>query len=186
MIRGSRYVPIECESERRRVEGEILEIVVRSERRQSGVIFRLIWAGDQIQRPSFAVDQRRKYQRTTGEARAHRVALPAEPGHWRRDCAWGLVMRARGVLAAILIIGVFASRPEAARATDTNGNGIDDRIEMPGTQPGTSATQEYNIDMIIEPPTSCTGCHEGGTADLRRPLEAWRGTMMANAGRDPV
>ncbi|MBK8045989.1 MAG: PQQ-dependent sugar dehydrogenase [Anaerolineales bacterium] len=44
---------------------------------------------------------------------------------------------------------------------------------LPGTQPGTI------VDEIVDPDT-CNGCHTAPICD------AWRGSMMAQAGRDPV
>jgi hypothetical protein len=54
-------------------------------------------------------------------------------------------------------------------------------IQQPGTQPGGAPT--------ITSPTNCDNCHDdtGGTQDRQLyPGYAWRGGMMANAGRDPI
>jgi hypothetical protein len=50
-------------------------------------------------------------------------------------------------------------------------------IEQPGTQP-----QEISN---LESPDKCDNCH-GGYNELVEPAFTWRGSMMANAGRDPI
>jgi hypothetical protein len=50
-------------------------------------------------------------------------------------------------------------------------------IQQPGTQP-----QEVSN---LESPDKCDNCH-GGYNSLVEPAHNWRGTMMANAGRDPI
>ena len=50
-------------------------------------------------------------------------------------------------------------------------------IQQPGTQPG----QVGNL----ETPDKCDNCH-GGFNKASEPAFTWRGSMMANAGRDPI
>jgi len=50
-------------------------------------------------------------------------------------------------------------------------------MDQPGTQP-----QEIND---LEPPDNCADCH-GGYDPAVEPAFNWRGSMMANAGRDPI
>ena len=50
-------------------------------------------------------------------------------------------------------------------------------IQMPGTQP-----QEIGN---LESPGKCDNCH-GGYNSAVEPAHNWRGSMMANAGRDPL
>jgi hypothetical protein len=50
-------------------------------------------------------------------------------------------------------------------------------IQQPGTQP-----QEISN---LESPDKCDNCH-GGYNELVEPAFNWRGSMMANAGRDPI
>jgi len=50
-------------------------------------------------------------------------------------------------------------------------------IQQPGTQPG----QVSNL----ETPDKCDNCH-GGYNTAVEPAFNWRGSMMANAGRDPI
>jgi hypothetical protein len=50
-------------------------------------------------------------------------------------------------------------------------------IELPGTQPGEIGN--------LESPDKCDNCH-GGYNSAVEPAHTWRGTMMANAGRDPI
>ena len=51
-----------------------------------------------------------------------------------------------------------------------------------GTQPG--------LDFSMDPPNSCRGCHAPLSGDPQfnyfMPYTSWSGSMMANAGRDPV
>jgi hypothetical protein len=50
-------------------------------------------------------------------------------------------------------------------------------IEQPGTQPGEVGN--------LETPDKCDNCH-GGYNSAVEPAFNWRGSMMANAGRDPI
>jgi hypothetical protein len=50
-------------------------------------------------------------------------------------------------------------------------------IEQPGTQPGEVTD--------LESPGKCDNCH-GGSDQAVEPAFNWRGSMMANAGRDPI
>jgi hypothetical protein len=50
-------------------------------------------------------------------------------------------------------------------------------IQQPGTQPGEAGT--------LETPDKCDNCH-GGYNRAVEPGFNWRGSMMANAGRDPI
>ena len=50
-------------------------------------------------------------------------------------------------------------------------------IQQPGTQP-----QEIGN---LEAPTKCDNCHGGYNTSVE-PAHNWRGSMMANAGRDPI
>ncbi len=50
-------------------------------------------------------------------------------------------------------------------------------IQQPGTQP--------NEVGNLETPDKCDNCHGGYNASVE-PAFNWRGSMMANAGRDPI
>ncbi|MGD8866921.1 MAG: hypothetical protein PVI01_04815 [Gemmatimonadales bacterium] len=50
-------------------------------------------------------------------------------------------------------------------------------VEQPGTQPNEVGT--------LESPDKCDNCH-GGYSPAVEPAHNWRGSMMANAGRDPI
>ena len=55
-------------------------------------------------------------------------------------------------------------------------------------QPG---TQPHQITETITPPTLCAGCHSGYSSQVPQPAEyepwtGWAGSMMAQAGRDPL
>jgi hypothetical protein len=54
---------------------------------------------------------------------------------------------------------------------------VPNEIEQPGTQP-----QEVGN---LESPDKCDNCH-GGYNSAVEPAHNWRGSMMANAGRDPI
>jgi len=47
-----------------------------------------------------------------------------------------------------------------------------------GSQPG--------LTHPLENSGNCMGCHAGGTIEFHYPATSWKGSMMANAGRDPV
>src|SRR5210317_897132 len=50
-------------------------------------------------------------------------------------------------------------------------------IKLPGTQPSEVSN--------LESPDKCDNCH-GGYDTSVEPAHNWRGSMMANAGRDPI
>jgi len=62
-------------------------------------------------------------------------------------------------------------------ATSWGANVVPNEIQQPGTQPGEVGS--------IESPDKCDNCH-GGYSTAVEPAFNWRGSMMANAGRDPI
>lgn len=48
---------------------------------------------------------------------------------------------------------------------------------------GLSGTQPHELTIPLEPPSACVSCHQGFDD---APIDAWEGTLMANAVRDPV
>jgi hypothetical protein len=54
---------------------------------------------------------------------------------------------------------------------------VPNEIQQPGTQPGEVGS--------LESPDKCDNCH-GGYSTAVEPAFNWRGSMMANAGRDPI
>ncbi len=54
---------------------------------------------------------------------------------------------------------------------------VPNEVEQPGTQP--------NEIGALESPDKCDNCH-GGYSPAVEPAHNWRGSMMANAGRDPI
>jgi len=54
---------------------------------------------------------------------------------------------------------------------------VPNEIQQPGTQPGQAGK--------LETPDKCDNCH-GGYNKAVEPAFNWRGSMMANAGRDPI
>jgi hypothetical protein len=77
----------------------------------------------------------------------------------------------RGLIPALGSTGVLALG--VALAADT----VPTDIEQPGTQPQEVAN--------LESPDKCDNCH-GGYNTAVEPAHNWRGSMMANAGRDPI
>ena len=73
-----------------------------------------------------------------------------------------------GVLIALSILGIQQARAALV---------VPNEIQQPGTQPG----QVSNL----ESPDKCDNCH-GGYNQAVEPAFNWRGSMMANAGRDPI
>jgi len=71
---------------------------------------------------------------------------------------------------ALLVVGVGFGIAQAADTVPTD-------IQQPGTQP----QQVTNL----ESPDKCDNCH-GGYNPSVEPAHNWRGSMMANAGRDPI
>jgi len=53
----------------------------------------------------------------------------------------------------------------------------DPLVRMPGTQP--------DQGVILDGPAGCN-CHEENQVDSVRPVNRWKGSMMAQAGRDPL
>lgn len=67
----------------------------------------------------------------------------------------------------VLVFGLLFGLTEAALATG---------VFLPGSQPNTGRT--------LDPPSNC-GCHSGYDQTVE-PMFNWRGSMMSQAGRDPV
>jgi hypothetical protein len=80
-------------------------------------------------------------------------------------------MKKRIVFSLILLIGIAGiQQVQAALVVPTE-------IQQPGTQP--------NEVGNLESPDKCDNCH-GGYNQAVEPAFNWRGSMMANAGRDPI
>lgn len=81
----------------------------------------------------------------------------------------------RVVVAAGLLLCLF---PAAAQAsTPLPSTRLD--FEMPGTQPGT-------LVAPLAVPSNCTGCHSNYGSPEKEPWRTWQGSMVAQAGRDPL
>jgi hypothetical protein len=78
----------------------------------------------------------------------------------------------QSIVVALAALAAFA-QPSDLRAADTAPTDI----QMPGTQPGEVGN--------LESPNKCDNCH-GGYNTAVEPAFTWRGSMMANAGRDPI
>lgn len=76
----------------------------------------------------------------------------------------------RGIIPSICLVLGIAAMAYAALV-------VPNEIQQPGTQPG----QVGNL----ESPDKCDNCHGGYNAAVE-PAYNWRGSMMANAGRDPI
>lgn len=79
-------------------------------------------------------------------------------------------MRNVALLLAILLCTFTVTAAVAAQIVPTD-------IQQPGTQPGEVSN--------LESPDKCDNCH-GGYDPAVEPAFNWRGSMMANAGRDPI
>jgi len=78
------------------------------------------------------------------------------------------------VLVTALVVAPIVGRQGVARA----------QVFQPGTQP---AGEDGGVEVPIQGSETCLRCH--GLYDASRdfePWDTWRGSMMANAGRDPV
>ncbi len=99
------------------------------------------------------------------------------------------------VLSLCLITAAFLlsmmSTPQAVSANKLDFNRVEARLAstprdfmLPGTQPN-------NLIHQITPPNECANCHAGyaevtGQAPETETWAAWSGSMMAQAGRDPI
>lgn len=79
-------------------------------------------------------------------------------------------MKKQPVLSSLVFIILAAGIAFAALTVPTD-------IQQPGTQP-----QEVSN---LEAPNKCDNCHGGYDISVE-PAHNWRGSMMANAGRDPI
>jgi hypothetical protein len=84
-------------------------------------------------------------------------------------------MRARLSLFSVFFLCLIVIIPplHLANAADV----VPTDIEQPGTQPGEVGN--------LESPDKCDNCH-GGYNQAVEPAFNWRGSMMGNAGRDPI
>ncbi len=74
-------------------------------------------------------------------------------------------------ITLLLILGIVGIQQVRAALVVPN------EIQQPGTQPGEIGN--------LESPDKCDNCH-GGYNPAVEPAFNWRGSMMANAGRDPI
>jgi hypothetical protein len=79
-------------------------------------------------------------------------------------------MKSRNFVITILLVFFITSIAFAADVVPTD-------VQQPGTQPGEVSN--------LESPDKCDNCH-GGYNTAVEPAFNWRGSMMANAGRDPI
>ena len=79
-------------------------------------------------------------------------------------------MKTKIVLGGVVTIVLAAVSVQAADVVPTD-------IQMPGTQPRETGN--------LESPDKCDNCH-GGYDQAVEPAYNWQGSMMANAGRDPL
>ena len=76
-----------------------------------------------------------------------------------------------------LVFSLLASAGLALGATAWGALVVPNEIQQPGTQPGEAGN--------LESPGKCDNCH-GGYNQAVEPAFNWRGSMMANATRDPI
>jgi hypothetical protein len=79
-------------------------------------------------------------------------------------------MRKKPIFGVFVVLALAAGIAFAALIVPTD-------IQQPGTQP-----QEVSN---LESPDKCDNCHGGYDLSVEPPHN-WRGSMMANAGRDPI
>ena len=79
-------------------------------------------------------------------------------------------MRRFAIFLTVFVLVSFAGIALAADVVPTD-------VQQPGTQP--------NEVGNLESPDKCDNCH-GGYNSAVEPAFNWRGSMMANAGRDPI
>jgi len=84
-------------------------------------------------------------------------------------CGQLITRRTVSSLLGLACLGVFAYALAALV--------VPNEIQQPGTQPGEVKN--------LESPDKCDNCH-GGYNKAVEPAFNWRGSMMANAGRDPI
>jgi len=82
-------------------------------------------------------------------------------------------MEKRLFIVLLLPVAVFAVLIGIAMAADS----VPTDVQMPGTQPG----EVGNLESVDK----CDNCHGGYNAAVE-PSHNWQGSMMANAGRDPL
>ncbi len=81
---------------------------------------------------------------------------------------------ARRVILALSALGLAAAPALAVPLATTRHD-----FELPGTQPLT-VTDPFAV------PSACTPCHSNYGSPTVEPYRNWRGSMMANSGRDPL
>jgi hypothetical protein len=59
-------------------------------------------------------------------------------------------------------------------------------VLLAGTPDLTARGSQPGLTHPLEDSGNCTGCHAGGPIEFHYPATSWKGSMMANAGRDPV
>lgn len=80
---------------------------------------------------------------------------------------------------ALAVIALAAAASLAAVAGATPLGSTREDFRLPGTQP-------LSLTQPISTPESCAPCHSGYGQPSVEPLRAWRGSMMAQSGRDPL
>ncbi len=81
------------------------------------------------------------------------------------------------ILSTVLFVGVALALLVALAVITQSADVVPTDVQMPGTQPKEVGN--------LESPDKCDNCH-GGYDKTVEPAFNWRGSMMANAGRDPI
>lgn len=110
-----------------------------------------------------------------------------------RERLIGLFLIAASLLLIVVFYTIQTPPPTAAQQSTAWIPTKLNRVPVPATHndlflPGTQPNQ---LDDGITPPDSCRACHSGYSARVDQPAEyepwtGWQGSMMAQAGRDPV
>lgn len=112
----------------------------------------------------------------------------------RKAGAWraGIVMLLIALVGTLLMLSL-----DSAAAIESAGDGDQDRattalgttrldFHLPGTQPNSNPDPATGGFTPVPDPASCSACH-GAPSEGQDPIYgAWRGSMMGQAGRDPI
>ncbi len=86
-----------------------------------------------------------------------------------------LALGSRSLAGAVIV--AFLLPAASVAAWEPLPTADDPLVRMPGTQPADG--------VLLDPPSNCTACH-GAYDTSVEPVRFWRGSMMAQAARDPI
>lgn len=80
--------------------------------------------------------------------------------------------------SALAVFGLVATAFGMEAGLAASAVGVPPDLTARGSQPG--------LTHPLESSGNCVGCHGNGPSEFHYPATSWKGSMMANAGRDPV